>query len=54
MKIKYFPDTDTLLMEFNNSESIDTQDLNERALAEFDKTGRLARLTIEHFKEMVA
>jgi uncharacterized protein YuzE len=51
MKIKYFSDTDTLLVEFSDSTVTDSRDLNETTLVEFDKEGKLVSLTVEHAKE---
>ncbi len=48
MKIKYFSDTDTLLINFTDKEIVDTQDLNENTLIELDKDGNLVSMTIEH------
>lgn len=51
MKIKYFPDTDTLLINFTDKEIVETRDLNENILIELDKDGRLVSMTIEHAKQ---
>jgi uncharacterized protein YuzE len=51
MKIKYFSDTDTLLVEFSDRKIADTRDLNENTLVEFDKDGKLVSMSIEHAKE---
>lgn len=51
MKIEYFTDTDTLLIEFSNHEITETRDLNENTMAEFDTNGTLVSMTIEHAKE---
>jgi uncharacterized protein YuzE len=53
MKIEYFQDTDTLLLEFSNSTIVDTKDLNENTLVEFDASGKLVSMTIEHAKEQM-
>lgn len=53
MKIEYFQDTDTLLLEFSNSTIVDTKDLNENTLVEFDAAGKLVSMTIEHAKEQM-
>ena len=53
MKIKYFQDTDTLLLEFSNSAVVDTRDLNENTLIEFDADGKLVGMTVEHAKEQM-
>ena len=51
MNIKYFPDTDTLLVAFNNRNIAETRDLNENILVELDEEGRLVSMTIEHAKQ---
>lgn len=51
MKIKYFSDTDTLLVEFSDRAITDTRDLNDNTLVEFDANGKLVSMTIEHAKE---
>jgi uncharacterized protein YuzE len=51
MKIEYFSDTDTLLLEFSNKMIEETRDLNENTLVEFDAEGRLVSMTIEHARD---
>ena len=51
MKVKYFPDTDTLLLQFSDSEIVETYDLNENTLVEVDKLGRVVSMTVEHAGE---
>jgi len=51
MKITYFKDTDTLLVNFNNNEIIETKGLNENILVELDKNGNVVSMTIEHAKQ---
>jgi len=48
MKITYFKDTDTLLVNFNNNEITNTKDLNENVLVETDINGNVVSITIEH------
>ncbi|MCI0471850.1 MAG: DUF2283 domain-containing protein [Candidatus Aminicenantes bacterium] len=48
MQIKYFQDTDTLLVNFIEGEIVETRDLNENTLIELDKNGNLVSMTIEH------
>ena len=50
MEIKYFHDTDTLLINFTSREIVETRDLNENILVEFDKDGNLVSMTIEQAK----
>jgi uncharacterized protein YuzE len=48
MEVKYFHDTDTLLVNFSKKEIVETRDLNENVLIELDKDGNLVSMTIEH------
>jgi uncharacterized protein YuzE len=48
MKITYFKDTDTLLVNFNNNDIVDTKDLGENVLIETDNNGNIVSMTIEH------
>jgi len=51
MEIKYFHDTDTLLIHFTDKEIVETRDLNEHVLIELDKEGSLVSMTVEHAKQ---
>lgn len=51
MKITYFKDTDTLLVNFNSNEITDTKDLSENVLVETDKNGNVVSMTIEHAQQ---
>jgi uncharacterized protein YuzE len=51
MEIKYFQDTDTLLVNFMDKEIVETRDINENTLIELDRDGNLVSMTIEHAKE---
>jgi uncharacterized protein YuzE len=51
MKIQYFEDTDTLLITLKKGEVSETRDLDENTLVEFDASGSLVSMTIEHAKE---
>jgi uncharacterized protein YuzE len=51
MKITYFKDTDTLLVDFNNNEVTDSKDLSENVLVETDKNGNVVSMTIEHAQQ---
>ncbi|KAA0990602.1 DUF2283 domain-containing protein [Dyadobacter aurulentus] len=48
MDIRYFQDTDTLLLVFNQNEVVATDDLNENMLVDRDINGNPVCLTIEH------
>ena len=51
MKVKYCPDTDTLLVNFSDGKIADTRDLNEDVLIELDEVGHVVSMTIDHAKK---
>jgi uncharacterized protein YuzE len=51
MKVKYFADTDTLLVNFSDKKIEETRDLNENVLVELDGKGHVVSMTIEHAKQ---
>ncbi len=51
MKIKYFEDTDTLLIELKSGPVSETRDLDENTLLDLDDQGRVLAITIEHATE---
>ena len=51
MKVKYFADTDTLLIELRAGPVVETRDLDENTLLDIDQAGNICVLTIEHAKE---
>ena len=52
MQIKYFQDTDTLLITFNNNLINETKDINENTLVELDENGNVVSMTFEHAKSV--
>lgn len=50
MKVKYFPDTDTALIEFTDKEVFETKEISENIYIDLDKNGSLVGITIEHAK----
>ncbi len=48
MRIKYFEDTDTVLLEFSTKAPVETQELSENIYVDIDGEGRVVSLTIEH------
>jgi len=51
MKIKYFPDTDTALVEFSDCEVVETSEINENIYIDLDASGNLVAMTIEHARQ---
>lgn len=48
MKIRYFEDTDTLLIEFSEAEVVETVAINENSYVDYDDERRIVALTVEH------
>jgi uncharacterized protein YuzE len=51
MKIKYFADTDTALIEMKERPVEETIEINENLYIDVDKDGNVVSITIEHAKE---
>lgn len=51
MKIRYFSDTDTALIEFSNVSVVETKEISENLYIDLDERGNLVSMTIEHAKE---
>ena len=48
MRVKYFSDTDTALVEFTDKPVAETREISENIYADLDKEGNLVSMTIEH------
>jgi uncharacterized protein YuzE len=48
MRVKYFADTDTALVEFSSNPSVETKEVNENIYLDLDNEGRVVSMTIEH------
>ncbi len=48
MRVKYFSDTDTALVEFTDNEVAHTQEISENIYVDLDRQGNLVSMTIEH------
>lgn len=51
MKVTYFKDTDTAVVELVDAPSEVTRELNENVYLDLDAHGNLVSLTIEHTRE---
>lgn len=50
LKIKYFTDTNTVLLEFSGLPVYETREINENIYLDLDVKGNLVSMTIEHAK----
>ena len=48
MKVRYFADTDTLLIELRNVPVVETRDLDENTILDLDGSGQVCAITVEH------
>ena len=48
MRVKYFSDTDTALVEFTDHEVFETKEISENIYIDLDSQGNLVSMTIEH------
>lgn len=48
MKIRNFADTDTVYLELNDKAVVETRELNENTLIDFDADGNLVAITLEN------
>jgi len=54
MKVKYFSDTDTALVEFSNRKVSETKEINENIYIDLDSAGNLVAMTIEHARKQAS
>lgn len=48
MRIRYFTDTDTLLIEFRDRPVAETRELDENTVLDVDANGDICSITVEH------
>lgn len=51
MKIRYFADTDTALIDFSGAPVVETKEISENLYIDLDEKGNLVSMTIDHAKE---
>ncbi|WP_457596871.1 DUF2283 domain-containing protein [Hydrogenimonas sp.] len=51
MKVIYFSDTDTALIQMHPGDSAETVEINENLYIDLDEKGRVVAITVEHAKE---
>lgn len=51
MKIKYFEDTDTLYIEFRETDIAESRELDENTILDVDAKGNVCAITFEHASE---
>ncbi len=51
MKIQYFQDTDTLYIELVEAPSVESEEIMDDVVVDYDSNGRIVGIEIEHFTE---
>ena len=54
MKVLYFPDTDTALIQLSDRKVHETKEINENLYLDLDKNGNVVSMTIEHAEELAS
>ncbi len=54
MRIRYFEDTDTLLIELKDAPAAETRDLDENTVVDLDAQGNVCAITFEHASQRTA
>ena len=52
MKIRYFPDTDTLYIALAERDSSSSEAISDNLIVDFDAQGRPVGLTVEHYSQI--
>ncbi len=54
MKVLYFPDTDTALIQLSDGEVHETREINENLYLDLDKDGNVVSITVEHARKLAS
>ena len=52
MKIRYFPDTDTLYIELADRVSCSSEAVSDNLIVDFDERGKPVGLTLKHYSQI--
>lgn len=53
MKVNYFPDTDSLYIDLSERPSVESREISEGVVLDYDETGRLVGIDIDNASEKV-
>lgn len=53
LKIKYFPDTDTLYFDFSESVSTESEEVYEDVIFDFDENNKITGICFEHASQKI-
>lgn len=52
MKFKYYPDTDTLYIEIKDIPSVESEEISEGIVLDYDKDGNIVGIEIEGIRNL--
>jgi uncharacterized protein YuzE len=53
MKLHYYPETDSLYIDLVDSPSVDSKEVSEGLVADYDSSGHIVGLDIQHASELL-
>lgn len=53
MKIRYYPDTDSLYIDLSDKTSVDSQEVSEGIVLDYDSDGNLAGIDIDNASKKI-
>ena len=53
MKVNYFPETDSLYIDLSERPSVESREISEGVVLDYDETGRLVGIDIDNASEKV-
>ena len=54
MKLKYYPDTDSLYIDLSEKSSVDSQEIAEGVVVDFDEEGNIVGIDIDNASQKIA
>ncbi len=53
MKLKYYPDTDSLYIDLSNRTSVESQEISEGVVLDYDESGHIVGIDIDNASSKV-
>jgi uncharacterized protein YuzE len=53
MKLNYYKDTDSLYIDFSSGVSVDSREISEGVVADYDASGKITGIDIDHASEIL-
>jgi uncharacterized protein YuzE len=53
MKFNYYPDTDSLYIDLSSKKSVDSKEISEGVVLDYDASGKVAGIDIDHASKIL-